>query len=426
MVESVLQPLETALNRGPIRLLLIDDDDVDRQRFIRHLRSDESNHYVVIEAATAEAGARLLTEGAYDCVLLDYRLPGADGMALYQAFVSGGNGDQSAPVIMMTGQGNESIAVEAMKSGIADYLTKDGLTAKGLQRAIHNAVDRWRLRRRLTEKNRDLAQANDDLKRQAFELQRVYHSVSHELKTPLTAVREFIALVLDGVAGPMSTKQQAEFLEHALEGCDQMNHHLNDLIESARLDIGKLRLKLQASSVQWIVDFAMASVRQVTNAKSIHLEAQVAPDLPAVNADPVRLTQILGNLLGNAAKFTEQGGRIILAARLVAGDAGRVELSVSDTGCGIPPEYILQVFDRLFQVSSAGDELMGSGLGLGLSIAQQLVNLHGGTILVESEVGRGSRFSFSLPVASVSADRAAGLGQNLRGVASVPAAAVTV
>ena len=103
MVESVLQPLETALNRGPIRLLLIDDDDVDRQRFIRHLRSDESNHYVVIEAATAEAGARLLTEGAYDCVLLDYRLPGADGMTLYQAFVSGGNGDQSAPVIMMTG-----------------------------------------------------------------------------------------------------------------------------------------------------------------------------------------------------------------------------------------------------------------------------------------------------------------------------------
>jgi signal transduction histidine kinase len=278
-------------------------------------------------------------------------------------------------------------------------LTKDGLTAKALQRAINHAVDRTRLRRSLSEKNRHLAKANAELKRQAFELQRVYHSVSHELKTPLAAVREFIALVLDGVAGPLPSPQQKEYLEHALDGCDQMTSHLNDLIDSARLDIGKLRLKMEPVRVAWLVDFAMASIRQMANAKSLKLEARLTPDLPLVNGDPVRLTQILGNLLGNAAKFTEPGGRIILAARLATADAGCVEFSVSDTGCGIPPEYLSQIFDRLFQVSSAGDDLMGSGLGLGLSIAQQLVNLHGGELRVESEVGRGSTFTFNLPAA---------------------------
>ncbi len=177
-----------------------------------------------------------------------------------------------------------------------------------------------------------------------------------------------------------------------------MTANLNDLIDSARLDIGKLRLKIEPVRVPWLVDFAMASIRQMANAKSLELEARLTPDLPPVNADPVRLTQILGNLLCNAAKFTEPGGRIVLAARPAAEDAGRVEFSVGDTGCGIPPEYISQIFDRLFQVSSAGDELMGSGLGLGLSIAQQLVHLHGGELRVESQVGRGSTFTFSLPV----------------------------
>jgi signal transduction histidine kinase len=404
MIESVFHAVETTVVRGPIRLLLIDDDDVDRQRFLRYLRSDDKNCYVITEATTAEGGAELLADGFYDCILLDYRLPGANGMALYQTVMRAENGERVAPVIMMTGQGNEAIAVEAMKCGIADYLTKDGLTAKGLQRAIDNAVDRWRLQRSLSEKNRHLALANAELKRQAFELQRVYHSVSHELKTPLTAVREFIALVLDGVVGPLPGREQTEFLEHALDGCDQMTQHLNDLIDSARLDIGKLRLKIEPVRLPWLVDFAMASIRQTAIAKSLHLDTQVSPDLPEVMADPVRLGQVFGNLLGNAAKFTEPGGRITLAARVAAGDPSRVELSVIDTGCGIPPEYHSQIFDRLFQVSSAGDELMGSGLGLGLSIAQQIVNLHGGTLCVQSEPGRGSTFSFSLPVAKLVPD----------------------
>jgi signal transduction histidine kinase len=399
MIDSNAPQQTTDVLRAPIRLLIIDDDQVDRQIYLRFLRADERNVYVITEAESAEEGLRLIRDEIYDCILLDYRLPESNGLAMYRNLNTTQRGPSIAPVIMMTGQGNESLAVAAMKSGISDYLTKEGLTPKAIQRAITNAVDRSRLRRTLSEKNRHLAEMNAELKARTEELERVYHSVSHELKTPLTAVREFVALVLDGVGGSAPSMGQRSFLEHALDGCDQMNHHLNDLIDSSRLDTGKLRLKVQPTQASRMIEFSLASIRAVALAKNLTLESRVPAALPLVLADPLRLNQILGNLLGNAAKFTESGGSIILAAGVAADQADQVEFVVSDTGCGVAPEHISQIFERLFQVSSAGDELMGSGLGLGLSIARHLVNLHGGQLTVDSVLGTGSVFRFRIPVA---------------------------
>jgi signal transduction histidine kinase len=406
MNDSDGAPQDTDVLRTPIRLLIIDDDMVDRQIYLRFLQTDERNTYVVTEAASAEEGIRLIRDQIYDCILLDYRLPASDGLAMYRTLTGTERGPSIAPVIMMTGQGNESVAVAAMKSGISDYLTKEGLTPKAMQRAITNAVDRLRLRRSLSEKNRHLAETNAELKRRTAELERVYHSVSHELKTPLTAVREFVALVLDGVAGPAPTMGQRSFLEHAIDGCDQMNHHLNDLIDSSRLDTGKLQLKLLPTRANRVIEFALASIRAVARAKNVTLKSHVSTEIPLVLADPLRLGQILGNLLSNAAKFTEPGGTIVLRAGPAAERADEVEFEISDNGCGIAPEHIPQIFDRLFQVSLAGDELMGSGLGLGLSIARHLVILHGGRLTVESTLGAGSVFRFRVPAAPAAAPAA--------------------
>ncbi len=404
MIDSTAEiPQDTDVLRTPVRLLIVDDDRVDREIYLRFLRADESNHYAVTEAETAEEGSRLIRDEIYDCILLDYRLPKADGLAMFRKLTNTHRGSLMAPVIMMTGQGNESVAVAALKCGIADYLTKEGLTPEAMQRAIGNAVDRSRLRRSLREKNRDLAEINAELKRRTAELERIYHSVSHELKTPLTAVREFVALVLDGVGGPPPTMGQRSFLEHALDGCDQMNHHLNDLIDSSRLDTGKLRLELLPIHAGRVIEFALASIRSVARAKNLTLKSTVSRDLPLVMADSLRLSQILGNLLGNAAKFTESGGAITLNAEVAADRPDEVEITISDNGCGIAPEHISQIFDRLFQVPSAGDELMGSGLGLGLSIARHLVDLQGGTLTVESTLGAGSVFRFRIRVAVVAA-----------------------
>lgn len=398
MLNSVQPAQDTGTFRGPMRLLIIDDDPVDRQTYLRFLRGDETNSYVVVEAATAEEGLEQLNEGPFDCIVLDYRLPGVDGLAVFQAFRNSESAEAVPPVVMMTGQGNEAVAVEAMKCGISDYLTKEGLTANAFQRAVANAVEKWRLRVTLSEKNRRLAQANAELKKRAAELQRIYHAVSHELKTPLTAVREFIALVLDGVVAPLDSADNKALLEHALDGCDQMAHHVNDLVDSTRLETDKLKLKLEPVRIDRITEFAMASIRHVATVKNLRLHTRVEPNLPCVLADGVRFTQILGNLLGNAAKFTASGGTISLTAQRKAGDDSLVEIAVADTGCGIAPQHLRQIFDRLYQVPQVGDELMGSGLGLGLSIARELVRLHGGQLNVESKLGQGSTFRFTLPV----------------------------
>jgi signal transduction histidine kinase len=397
MLESVKTAQDTQEFARPFRLLIIDDDLIDRQSYLRFLSGDKTNSYIVIEASSALEGARLLAEGPYDCVVLDYRLPGTDGLSLLQSFRESAVTTPPSPVVMMTGQGNESIAVEAMKLGIADYLVKDGLTAEAFRRAIKNAVCRWRLHVAVGEKGRRLENANTELKQRAEEMQRLYHVVSHELKTPLTAVREFIALVLDGIAGPLQTEEQKAFLEHALDGCDQIARHVNDLSDSSRLENAKLRLNLAPVRPERIISFALASIRNIAVAKGLNLKTEITPNLPPVLADEVRLSQILGNLLGNAAKFTPPLGEIALLARFKPGSSAQIEITVRDSGCGIAPEHLDKIFNRLYQVPHAGDDLMGSGLGLGLSIARELVQLHGGELRVESALGLGSTFKFDLP-----------------------------
>jgi len=400
MLESVKTAQDTLDIARPFRLLIIDDDSIDRQSYLRFLAGDKTSSYIVIEASSALEGARLLAEGPYDCVVLDYRLPGTDGLSLLQAFRESKGATPPSPVVMMTGQGNESIAVEAMKLGIADYLVKDGLSAEAFRRAIKNAVARWRLHVDVAEKSRRLEHANTELKQRAEEMQRLYHVVSHELKTPLTAVREFIALVLDGIAGPLQSEDQKTFLEHALDGCDQIARHVNDLSDSSRLENVKLRLNLAPVRPERIISFALASIRHIALAKGLKLKTEITPNLPAVLADEVRLSQILGNLLGNAAKFTPPHGEIALLAQFKPGSTSAIEITVSDSGCGIAPEHVDKIFNRLYQVPHAGDDLMGSGLGLGLSIAREMVQLHGGELRVESTLGLGSTFKFDLPTSS--------------------------
>jgi signal transduction histidine kinase len=380
-----------------MRLLIIDDDPIDRQTYRRYLTSDDINGYVVVEAGTAEEGVRLLAEGPYDCLVLDYCLPGADGIEVLRSLLDSQGGALAAPVVMMTGQGSEAVAVEAMKLGITDYLTKDRMTELAFRRSIRNAVERFRLRSALREKTQHLEKANLAMKKHGEEMQRFYHTVSHELKTPLSAVREFVALVLDGVAGPLQTPDQSRFLGLALAGCDQVARQVNDLLDSARADVDKLQLRVTAIRVDQAISLAVASIQKQADGKHLELEVAIAQELPMVLADEARLTQILGNLLSNAAKFTPPGGHIRISANARAGSSEHIEIAVSDSGCGIAPADLERIFDRLFQAPNAEELSAGGGLGLGLTIARDLVQRHGGKLTVESRVGAGSRFRVTLP-----------------------------
>jgi two-component system sensor histidine kinase/response regulator len=222
-----------------------------------------------------------------------------------------------------------------------------------------------------------------------------YHMLSHELKTPLTAAREFVAIVLDGLVGPL-TDEQREYLALAKDSCDQMTLGLNDLLDVTRLDTGKLHIVPRPTCFGAVVSRAIVSMAPVAQDKEILLQRIIASDLPEVFIDEKRITQVLTNLLSNALKFTSIGGEIVVKADHDPQRPAWVLVSVSDTGRGIAPEQLNCIFDRLYQVQSE-DAGMAGGLGLGLHICQEVVRLHGGEIWVDSTLGKGSTFFFTIP-----------------------------
>ena len=378
-----------------IRVLLVDDDKTFRALCKRFLQNRTDRQYEVIEAASGAEACGLYSRGDIDCVLIDYRLPDATGTGVMRTLQPGV--DPGTPMIVLTAAGSEEVATESLHAGAADYLPKSRITSCSLRRAIDHAVDKARLHRSIAERRAQLEAANIQLQKRNDEIRRFYHTISHEIKTPLTAAREFIALVADGVVGPATDRQQ-EMLSHALDSCDQIAQHFNDLIESTQLEIGKMRIRKRLGSVDQTLTRSIMSVAPTVAAKGLRLERQIEPNLPDLNIDTGRIVQVLSNLLGNAVKFTESGGCISIAARRCVEQPDYVEIEVRDTGCGISAEHIARIFDRLYQVQTAGDALMGAGLGLGLSIAKDIVDLHDGDIAVRSESGVGTSFFVRLPI----------------------------
>jgi signal transduction histidine kinase len=394
MLTQVIPAAESSSGQRCHRILIVDDDPIARGNYLRFLRADGPRSYTAVEAGTARDGIRLLLEETFDCLVLDYQLPGTNGLAVLESLRVSNSGGPDIPVIMMTGHGSEQVAVAAMKLGVADYLPKEGLTAGAFQRAMANAVDIYRLRNALRHRNERLGQLNDELTLKTSELQRFYQTVSHELKTPLTAVREFVSLVRDGVAG--ETERQ-EFLAHALNGCDLMALQVNELLEVARCDADRLPLTLRAVQIRKCCEFSLAAVRHLAIAKDIEVSVTLAPSLPMALADEARVIQVLTNLLTNAIKFTGPGGRVDVRAMPAAGAPDRIIVEVQDTGCGIAAAHIPHLCERLFQVPESHQSASEGGLGLGLYIAKELVERQGGALTIDSTPGIGSIFRFSLP-----------------------------
>jgi signal transduction histidine kinase len=326
--------------------------------------------------------------------LLDYQLPDLDGLE-FLAALTGEDGTISIPVIMLTGHGSEAIVVKAMRAGAADYLPKGVLSVQSLGRAVTNAVVEYKLRAAIEQQCRILEQTNQELRRKTEEIQRFYHMLSHELKTPLTAAREFVSIVLDGLAGPLS-EEQREYLGYVKDSCDQMTLGLNDLLDTTRLDTGKLRISPSPASIGSVVSRTVATVVPAAQDKGIRVQQVIAPDLPDLLIDEKRITQVLANLLSNALKFTPEGRQIVVRANTDPQRPSWVLVSVSDTGRGIESEQLDYIFDRLYQARS-DDAMLEGGLGLGLHICREVVSLHGGEIWVESTLGKGSTFYFTLP-----------------------------
>jgi hypothetical protein len=223
--------------------------------------------------------------------------------------------------------------------------------------------------------------------------------VSHELRTPLTCIHQFVTILLDGLAGDLNPEQK-DHLSTVLRSVNQLGAMVRDLLESARAESGKLRVEPRCIVMGDLVHLAVSMMAKIAREKNVTLEATIEGTIPFVHADPDRVLQVLINLIDNGIKFTPPNGSVMVRACLANADPDFVYLSVVDSGRGISPDAKVQVFERMYQDPQSVDNNR-SGLGLGLFIAKEVVELHGGKIWVASEPGQGSTFTFTLPLYSL-------------------------
>jgi signal transduction histidine kinase len=431
----------------PTRLLIVDDSAEDRVLYRRLLAQDPDHTYEFLEAETGEEGLRAALDLAPDCLLLDYRLPDVDGLEFLSRLLA----ETLVPVIVLTGQGNEAVAVEAMKGGAQDYLLKGDVARERLQHAVRNAIEKVALRRKVGERTAQLAEANaalrgmydeletlveqrtaelsvanQELKReirvrewaeqerarlldleqaarkQAEEANRTKDeflaTLSHELRTPLNAILGWVQVLRMGKLDPAAATKALETIERNARSQAQL---IADLLDVSRIITGKLRLDFKPVDLRRIIDSAQESVRPAADAKGIHLSISIGPLASPALGDTDRLQQVIWNLLSNAIKFTSKGGSVEVRLREVEGIA---VIRVSDSGIGIRPDFLPYVFDRFRQAEGSITRTHG-GLGLGLSIVRHLIELHGGTAEVESAgEGLGATFIIRLPLRAELAD----------------------
>lgn len=219
-------------------------------------------------------------------------------------------------------------------------------------------------------------------------------TVSHELRTPMATVKEFTEIIADEIAGPVTTHQR-EYLAIIKANIDRLSRIINDLLGMAQMDAGRLLLDKTQVEPKGLVEHVLQSLQPLAQSKSIALEAQLSANMPPVFADADKIIQVLINLVSNAIKFTNTGGRVQVK---VADHAAEVEFRVVDSGVGIPADELPKLFEKFYQLARpvpGGSSVKGTGLGL--AISKRLVELHGGQIQVTSELGRGSTFAFTLP-----------------------------
>ncbi|MFY9558742.1 MAG: hybrid sensor histidine kinase/response regulator [Terriglobales bacterium] len=366
-------------------VLLIEDNPGDAD--LVRLRLVEGRSPVRVDCVNRLSDALTsLGKETPSLVLLDLNLPDSHGSETFRKVLEAA---PNVPVVVLSGQDDEALAIKAVHQGVQDYLVKGDMSSKQLERAMRYAVERQGLLRTL-----------EMARKQQLEFKNQFLShVSHELRTPLTCIHQYVTLLLDGLAGPMAP-EQSDHLKTVLKSVNQLHAMIRDLLEATRAETGKMRVEPRCVSIGELMQQAIAMMQPTAHEKRIGLEMGLDHRIPLVYADPDRILEVLINLLDNGIKFTPAEGAVIVKACMTEADPDSVYVSVSDTGRGISPEAKSLIFERLYQDPDSIDNSR-AGLGLGLFICRELIRLHEGRIWVASEPGQGSTFTFTLPIYSL-------------------------
>lgn len=406
------------------RILVLEDDEGVSELIRRRL---ERLGYAVVSATRPDEALAVAQRRDIDLVVLDYLLRGhVSGLEFYRKLEEDGLG---MPAILITGFQDEERLVEAIRAGVRDFVPKTPYFLDDLPKAVERVMTQVRVRRQADEA---ASVRNDNIQLQALieERRRLESELRDSNERLLDADRrknEFIAMLAHELRNPlaaignclrlMRASAAVEHAEWCREVIERQTHHLGrlieDLLDVSRITHGKIELRRQETDLGALIERAVAAMRPLMDSRSHTLTARMESGPLPMDADPTRIEQVLVNLLNNAAKYTDPGGRISLEAWPEGAEA---VVTVSDNGIGLAADVLPHVFDPFLQVDHSLNRSEG-GLGIGLTLVKRLVELHGGKVTACSDgPGKGSVFEVRLPML-VEAGGAAG-GSKGRGAES--------
>ena len=423
------------ISKPQICVLIVEDDLVDRMACRRALAQDPDYEFVTHEAESGHEGLKIAQAQNPDCILLDYHLPDLNGLE-FLAELSSDPGDIPVPVLMLTGADSASVAVEAMKRGAQDYLVKDmnrqylELLPTVIQRVLRERrtmmekkqveaelqQHRWHLEELVAKRTDELAEANKLLRQDIVEREHIQTELthakaeaekanhaksnfisrmSHELRTLLNAILGYAQLIEAG--SPTPTATQTARLKEILKGGWYLLDLINEILDLAKIESGNLVLSQESVSLAEVLSECRAMLEPQAQQFGIHLNFPELDNAMTVKADRTKLKQVLINLLSNAIKYNRKQGMV--EVKCDTGTSGNIRISIRDTGIGLPPEKLTQLFQPFNRLGQEHGSVEGTGIGL--VTTKQLIELMGGVIGVESSVGVGSVFWFELVSAAM-------------------------
>ena len=383
-----------SIEPGAANILVVEDEVGMRTTLFAIL---EDAGYKVTGLEKGAEALEMIRSYPFNVVITDIRLPDVDGMEILELAKEI---EPDVAVIMMTGYASLETAVEAVNEGAYAYFVKP-VNMDEMKTTIVNALRQQRLSREnkrlvdnLQQSNKLLFEANKQLKKATEAKSAFLASMSHELRTPLNAVIGFSELMLDGVPGEINDEQR-QCLSDILSSGQHLLNLINDVLDLSKVEAGKVELRLENLNLVDIINNTIQTVTPILDDKRHKLKVSIEAGLPQIHADKNKLRQIFLNLLSNAIRFTPAGGKLGIE---VSRQGDWCQVSVVDNGIGIMKEDQERIFEAFTQVENPPDKKR-RGTGLGLALTKQFVEIIGGRIWVESKYGKGSKFTFTLPLA---------------------------
>ncbi|NPC45592.1 hybrid sensor histidine kinase/response regulator [Corallococcus sp. AB032C] len=374
-----------------LRVLLVDDGMADRLAVSRALARDPDMQWEVVPVSSAEDALAYLSGNAVDAMLLDYHLPGMNGVSMLQKLA-----ELALPrvpaVVVLTGSGNERVAVDAMKAGAQDYLVKEAFSPERLRRSLRAAVDTMRMTREL-EDRRLRAERAEAAAREALAVRdELFSLATHDLKGPLQIMTLNAQVLRRQIPAAAMTPALETRLGHIVRAAHRMGELIDHFLEVTR---GQER-PLKREPMDLLV-MVRGKVRELEANASRHFVLEVPDGRDFTGEwDAHALERVLENLMGNAVKYSAAGSTVTVHLTVEEGETQQfVLLAVTDQGIGIPAADLPFVFERFHRGRNVSQDVSGSGVGL--ASARRMVELHGGTLAVRSVEGQGSTFTVRLP-----------------------------